>query len=168
MHGCCKEIDGAVGITLRLLFDYYRKKPQKLCPARLPRFFFKMTEICEISTKHLRRRAFQLDGLITPTTISYPTELNGAVSKCKSQENSHRQMLEKVVKIQLISDFRDFFIGLIFRNAILRQPHFNIYWLNFCFLGLSGRCTLFEGELHYERRDDFYSARGKSSLSMRP
>ena len=22
MHGCCKEIDGAVGITLRLLFDY--------------------------------------------------------------------------------------------------------------------------------------------------
>jgi hypothetical protein len=30
-------------------------------------FFFKMAEICAISTKPLRRRAFRLDGLITPT-----------------------------------------------------------------------------------------------------
>ena len=68
----------------RLLFDYYRKKPRKSCPVRLPRFFFKMAEICVTPTKPLPCRAFRLDGLITPTTISYPTELNGAVSKCKS------------------------------------------------------------------------------------
>ena len=51
----------------RLLFDYYRKKPRKPCLARLPRFFFKMVEICAISTKPLRRSGFRLDGLITPT-----------------------------------------------------------------------------------------------------
>ena len=51
----------------RLLFDYYRKKPRKPCPIRLPRFSFKMPKICAISTKPLRRRAFRLDGLITPT-----------------------------------------------------------------------------------------------------
>ena len=67
MHGCRKEIDGIVGITLRLLFDYYRKKSQKPCPARLLRLFFKMPKICAIPTKPLRRRAFRLDGLITPT-----------------------------------------------------------------------------------------------------
>ena len=39
LHGCRKEIDGTVGITLRLLFDYYREKPRKPCPARLLRFF---------------------------------------------------------------------------------------------------------------------------------
>ena len=67
MHGCCKEIDGAVGITLRLLFDYYRKKPRTPCAARLPRFFFKMPKICAIMIKPLRRSGFRLDGLITPT-----------------------------------------------------------------------------------------------------
>ena len=67
MHGCRKEIDGTVGITLRLLFDYYRKKPQKPCSARLLRFFFKMPKICAIPTKPLRRKTFRLDGLITPT-----------------------------------------------------------------------------------------------------
>ena len=51
----------------RLLFDYYREKSRKPCPIRLPRFFFKMAGICAISTKPLRRRAFRLDGLITPT-----------------------------------------------------------------------------------------------------
>ena len=51
----------------RLLFDYYRKKPREPCPVRLPRFFFKMAEICAISTKPLRRKAFRFDGLITPT-----------------------------------------------------------------------------------------------------
>ena len=67
MHGCRKEIDGIVGITLRLLFDYYRKEPQKPCPARLLRFFFKMPQICVIPIKPLRRKAFRFDGLITPT-----------------------------------------------------------------------------------------------------
>ena len=67
MHGCRKEIDGTVGITRRLLFDYYRKKSQKPCPARLLRFFFKMAEICAIPTKPLCRKTFRLDGLITPT-----------------------------------------------------------------------------------------------------
>ena len=51
----------------RLLFDYYREKPRKSCPARLPRFFLKMPEICARPIKALRRRAFRLDGLITPT-----------------------------------------------------------------------------------------------------
>ena len=51
----------------RLLFDYYREKSRKPCPIRLPRFFFKMAGICAISTEPLRRRAFRLDGLITPT-----------------------------------------------------------------------------------------------------
>ena len=67
MHGCRKEIDGVAGITRRLLFDYYREKPRKPCLARLPRLFFKMAEICAISTKPLRRSGFRLDGLITPT-----------------------------------------------------------------------------------------------------
>ena len=67
MHGCRKEIDGVAGITRRLLFDYYREKPQKPCPARLLRFFFKMPKICAIPTKPLRRKTFRLDGLITPT-----------------------------------------------------------------------------------------------------
>ena len=49
------------------LFDYYRKKPRKPYLARLPRFFSKMAEICATPTKPLRRRAFRLDGLITPT-----------------------------------------------------------------------------------------------------
>ena len=51
----------------RLLFDYYRKKPREPCPVRLPRFFFKMAEICVTPTKPLPCRAFRLDGLITPT-----------------------------------------------------------------------------------------------------
>ena len=67
MNGCRKEIDGVAGITRRLLFDYYREKPRKTCLARLPRLFFKMAEICAISTKPLRRSGFRLDGLITPT-----------------------------------------------------------------------------------------------------
>ena len=51
----------------RLLFDYYREKPRKPCPIRLPRFFFKMPKIRATPTKPLRRRAFRFDGLITPT-----------------------------------------------------------------------------------------------------
>ena len=67
MHGCRKEIDGVAGITRRLLFDYYREKPRKSCPARLSRFFLKMVEICAIPTKPLPCRAFQFAGLIIPT-----------------------------------------------------------------------------------------------------
>ena len=51
----------------RLLFDYYREKPQKSCPARLLRFFFKMPKICAIPIKPLHCKAFRFDGLITPT-----------------------------------------------------------------------------------------------------
>ena len=51
----------------RLLFDYYRKKLRKPCPIRLPRFSFKMPEICAAPIKPLLRRTFRLDGLITPT-----------------------------------------------------------------------------------------------------
>ena len=51
----------------RLLFDYYREKPRKPCPIRLPRFFSKMAEICAIPTKPFRRSGFRFDGLITPT-----------------------------------------------------------------------------------------------------
>ena len=51
----------------RLLFDYYREKSRKPCHTRILWLFFKMAEICAISTKPLRRRAFRLDGLITPT-----------------------------------------------------------------------------------------------------
>ena len=61
-------------LARRLLFDYYRKKPRKSCPVRLPRFFFRMAEICVTPTKPLPCRAFRLDGLITPTTISYPKD----------------------------------------------------------------------------------------------
>ena len=53
--------------VLGLLFDYYREKPRKPCPTRILWLFFKMAEICVISIKPLRRRAFRLDGLITPT-----------------------------------------------------------------------------------------------------
>mgnify|MGYP006929152600 FL=1 len=55
------DFDLAIQGTLR------RKKPRKSCPARLPRFFLKMPEICARPIKALRRRAFRLDGLITPT-----------------------------------------------------------------------------------------------------
>ena len=51
----------------RLLFDYYHENPPEPCPTRILWFFFKMAEICATSTKPLRRRAFRLDGLITPT-----------------------------------------------------------------------------------------------------
>ena len=47
--------------------DYYREKTRKPCPVRLPSFFLKMAEICAIPTKPLRRKAFRLDSLITPT-----------------------------------------------------------------------------------------------------
>ena len=67
MYGCRKEIDGVACITRRLLFDYYREKLRKPCPVRPPRFFLKMPEICARPIKALRRRAFRLDGLITPT-----------------------------------------------------------------------------------------------------
>ena len=67
MHGCRKEIDGVVGITHRLLFDYYREKPRKPCPVRLLRFFFKMPKICAIPIKPLHCKAFRFDDLITPT-----------------------------------------------------------------------------------------------------
>ena len=59
----------------RLLFDYYREKSRKPCPTRLPRFFFKMAEICATPAKPLRRRTFRLDGLITPTFQASPVEI---------------------------------------------------------------------------------------------
>ena len=66
----------------RLLFDYYREKPQKSCPARLPRFFFKMAEICAISTKPLRRKAFRFGGLITPTLKAAGSNPVGHTKMC--------------------------------------------------------------------------------------
>ena len=39
----------------------------------------------------------------------------GAVSKCKLQENSPRQKLDKVVRIRFLMDSHDLFVGLIFR-----------------------------------------------------
>ena len=47
-----------LGITRRLLFDYYREKSRKPCPVRLPRFFLKMPKICAIPTKPLRLQGF--------------------------------------------------------------------------------------------------------------
>ena len=82
MHGCRKEIDGTVVITLRLLFDYYREKSQKPCPARLLRFFFKMADICAISTKPLPCKAFRLDGLITPTLKAAGSNPVGRTRMC--------------------------------------------------------------------------------------
>ena len=38
-----------------------------------------------------------------------------AVSKCELQENSPRQKLDKVVRIQFLMDLHDFFVGLFFR-----------------------------------------------------
>ena len=53
--------------VLRLLFDYYREKAGRPCPIRPPGFSCKLTQICVTPTKPLRRKAFLLDGLITPT-----------------------------------------------------------------------------------------------------
>ena len=55
------DFDLAIQGTLR------RKKPRKSCPVRLPRFFFKMAEICVTPIKPLPCRAFRFDGLIAPT-----------------------------------------------------------------------------------------------------
>ena len=55
------DFDLAIQGTLR------REKPRKSCPVRLPRFSFRMAEICVTPTKPLRRRASRFDGLITPT-----------------------------------------------------------------------------------------------------
>ena len=41
---------------------------------------------------------------------------NGAVSKCELQANSPLQKLDKAVKIQFLSDFHGFIVGLIFRK----------------------------------------------------
>ena len=38
-----------------------------------------------------------------------------AVSKCKLQENSPHQKLDKVVRIRFLMDSHDLFVGLIFR-----------------------------------------------------
>ena len=98
MNGCRKEIDGVAGITRRLLFDYYREKPRKPCLARLPRLFFKMAEICAISTKPLRRSGFRLDGLITPTLKaagSSPvgrTRMNDVLMKDAAQKTLHESV----------------------------------------------------------------------------
>ena len=69
MHGCCKEIDGAVGITLRLLFDYYRKKTSGVLCCKASEVFLQNAEnLCNHDqTTALRRSGFRLDGLITPT-----------------------------------------------------------------------------------------------------
>ena len=40
----------------------------------------------------------------------------GAVSKCELQANSPLQKLDKAVKIQFLSDFHGFIVGLIFRK----------------------------------------------------
>ena len=70
----------------RLLFDYYREKPRKPCPTRILWLFFKMAKICATSTKPLRRRAFRLDGLITPTVDIAPVKLYPYV---KSKTQTH-------------------------------------------------------------------------------
>ena len=41
---------------------------------------------------------------------------DGAVSKCELQANSPLQKLDKAVKIQFLSDFHGFIVGLIFRK----------------------------------------------------
>ena len=64
----------------RLLFDYYCKKPREPCPARLPRFSFKMPEICAIPIKPLRRSSFRFDGLITPTPKAMRSNRTGRTS----------------------------------------------------------------------------------------
>lgn len=66
----------------RLLFDYYREKPRKPCPIRLPRFSFKMPEICAIPIKYLRRKALRLDGLITPTLKAAASNPVGHTKMC--------------------------------------------------------------------------------------
>ena len=66
----------------RLLFDYYCEKPQKPCGARLPRFSFKMPEICVNPTKSLRRKASRLDDLITPTLKAAGSNPVGHTKMC--------------------------------------------------------------------------------------
>ena len=68
-------------ILFGLLFDYYRERPRKPCDARLPRFSHKMPQISAIPTKPFCRNGSRLDGLITPSTVLYPTELN-AINPC--------------------------------------------------------------------------------------
>ena len=128
MHGCRKEIDGTVGITRRLLFDYYRKKSQKPCPARLLRFFFKMAEICAIPTKPLCRKTFRLDGLITPTLKAAGSNPVGRTILTKR----YRCVWRKARRINRFRAFSspDFFFQTIDANrcfrvsASIRTGHF--------------------------------------------
>jgi len=59
----------------RLLFDYYREKTPQAFPPTPPPCVSKMPEICARPIKALRRRAFRLDGLITPTFQAFPVEI---------------------------------------------------------------------------------------------
>ena len=98
----------------RLLFDYYREKPRKPCLAKLPRFFFKMAEICATPTKPLRRRAFQLDGLITPTLKAAGSNPVGHTISTKR----YRCVWRKVRRINRFRAFSgpDFFFQTIDAN----------------------------------------------------
>ena len=103
---------------LRLLFDYYRKEPQKPCPARLLRFFFKMPQICVIPIKPLRRKAFRFDGLITPTLKAAGSNPVGRTILTKR----YRCVWRKVRRINRFRAFSspDFFSQTIDANRCFR------------------------------------------------
>lgn len=54
-------------------------------------------------------------GLSPQRTCAHRAHQKEAVSKCKLQENSPRQKLDKVVRIRFLMDSHDLFVGLIFR-----------------------------------------------------
>ncbi len=67
--------------------DYYLTtiaKTSEALPCKASEVFLQNGKNMCNTNQTLAPQAFRLDGLITPTTIAYPTELNGAVSKCKS------------------------------------------------------------------------------------
>ena len=119
----------------RLLFDYYREKPRKPCSAWLPRFFFKMPEICVIATNPLRRKAFRFGGLITPTLKAAGSNPVGRTKLTKR----YRCIWRKVRRINRFRAFSspDFFSQTIDANrcfrasAPIRTGHFPF----------SGRCV---------------------------
>ena len=114
--------------ALRLLFDYYREKPRKPCPTRLPRFFFKMAEICATPIKPLRSRASRLDGLITPTLKAAGSNPVGRTILTKR----YRCVWRKARRINRFRAFSspDFFFQTIDANrcfrvsASIRTGHF--------------------------------------------
>ena len=107
---------GAMG--RRLLFDYYREKSRKTCPARILWLFFKMAEICAISTKPLPCRAFRLDGLITPTLKAAGSNPVGRTIK----NYRYRCVWRKARRINRFRAFSgpDFFFQTIDANRCFR------------------------------------------------